>query len=186
MPILESAGRFASNWAKFGVTLAAVGWFGLEALDRVLPGPGREAPMIATSPVVESRGIRVSGNHNEVEDADGQETFPEHRSALQAVTQEFLANLSGIGDNRLIQVLVSLFVGLVTGLAGRPGVDRFIRWRRIQAARRRVRLFERDQLLLASVPSPQQAPNPPSEGALSTPVVAPQVRGDRPPQFPAV
>lgn len=186
MSFIESAGRFASSWAKFGVTLVALGWFGLETLDRVVPRATRGPSAVIASPIVDSQVVRASGDDDATRSGNNPEPILEDRSALRAITQELSTNLLRIGDNRGLQLLVALISGLVTGLVGRPGVDRFVRWRRVQAAKRRVRLFEQDQLLLASVPPPQRQVVPTTDGASPPPAVTSEAARELAPRFPAV
>jgi hypothetical protein len=140
------AGRLASYWAKFCVMLIALGWFGLELLDRLAP---QASAAVAAEPAAEA--VTPPAVEQAVEPAqppiDAAAAPP---AAWASLAEETRRSLSSWSESVPTQLTLAACAGLAVGLIARPGVNRLAHQRRLRGARRRARLHERDLRLLAA------------------------------------
>ena len=141
MKILKALGGVANGWLKFFVTLAAVGWFGFNALDRYTgPEPDSTTPMM----VAETSST----------DGEEQETYANTISTMNLT--EITDEVTEFAKKPNATVLLSLISAFGLGLASRPGLDWFNKKRRVRSAKKRAKRYEEDRQLLAEMARKQE------------------------------
>ena len=133
MRILKTLGGVANGWLKFFVTLAAVGWFGFNALDRYTE-PEKNSPTPTEKVVTETS-------------AEGEAQMTYTNMNLNQIKDE----VTGFAKKPNTMVLLGLFSAFGLGLVSRPGLDWFEKKRRIRSAKKRAKRYEEDRQLLAEM-----------------------------------
>lgn len=137
MKILKAIGGVANGWLKFFVTLAAVGWFGFNALDRYT-GPELDAST-PTEYLVVSETSTTEG--------ESQATYASLIGDMNL--SEIKDEVAGFAKTPNATVLLGLFSAFGLGLASRPGLDWFNKKRRIRTAKKRAKQHEEDLYYIA-------------------------------------
>lgn len=177
MQVLNSIGSVANGWAKFVVTLLAIGWFGVYALNEIRPGGGGSQSKRISDPVVGESELAqatessqsISAHREQVPptDMDGQPP-----SIVDSLGSELWASLSKIFGAKLAQLTLAFASGAGVGLVARPALNRFSEQRRLAAARKRLQSLEEDRKLLAMAGELALKTNPDSAaGDASKPLV---------------
>ena len=157
MDLLKSIGGIANGWGKFVVALVAVGWFGLQAVDRIVTDqdqqevstPAPDADMyVSTKTETQGAGTEES-TYTSMPVTNS--TAPP--TSFGKITNEIKSGATTLFGMLPTQLSLALLTGIALGLFGRPGFDWIVEKRRIASARKRMRLYERDQQLLAKAAS---------------------------------
>ena len=145
MKILRALGGVANGWLKFFVTLAAVGWFGFNALDRYTgPEPDSSTP---------TENVMIAETSSE----GGEEEQATYTSMVSNMNlTQIKDEVTGFAKNPNATVLLGLFSAFGLGLASRPGMDWFNKKRRVRSAKKRAKRYEEDRQLLAEVARKQE------------------------------
>lgn len=151
MQILKSIGGAASGWAKFLVTLLAMGWFGVYAIDR-LTSDGDAVLQDVTQLDAEKDALggadsSISENYGDPATEEGPNS---PNSAVGAIGSELWSGLHVFLSNQVTTLVLAFLAGGGLGLAGRPVLTHMNQRRRLRAAVNRQRLYEQDRQLLAS------------------------------------
>lgn len=153
-----SIGNYLDGWAKFALTIAAVGWFGLQLTDRYAPRsatvtigqPGITAPRVAPDVV------QTVAYEPPVAVTDAMEV----RSAFGELVRELVLAVSVLAANTFAQLAAVLVVGVTGGLAIRPKVNEWRETRAVRSARRRADRSAADLRLLAAHAAKGNVPGP--------------------------
>jgi hypothetical protein len=160
MQLLKSIGGVANGWAKFVVTLFAMGWFGVYALNEVT---SQETTKASTEPSSVSRYDKdlldatptpevnaASTDGQPIVDSPLVSDAPASASVVRSFGTEIWGALSVVFGAKLAQLILAFLSGTGLGLAGRPALSRFNQNRRLAAARKRILNLEQDRQLLAA------------------------------------
>lgn len=155
MQVLKSMGGVANGWAKFAVTLLAVGWFGVYALNRVIPPsdktPKPDVNMISrydegllspSTDAPDSKNLKDSEIN-----AVGASGAPSS-SMVGTLGSEIWTSLTSLFGAKAAQLVLAFLSGTGIGLAGRPTIT-YLNKRRIAAAKKLLKNIEQAQILAA-------------------------------------
>lgn len=143
-----SLGSYVDGWAKFALTIAAVGWFGLQLADRYAPRTATVTigqPEIAAARVA-PEVVQTVAYEPPVAVTDALSAH----SAFGELVREFVLAVGVLAANTFAQLAAVLVVGVTGGLAIRPKVNRWREARAVRAARRRADRNAADLRLLAA------------------------------------
>ena len=158
MNVWGSMGNYVDGWAKFGVAVAALGWFGLQVADRY-------APTSATVTIGRPEPAGALEEPPSSQPADGVELLPAAGSVVAELVRELALAASLLAANSFAQLAAVLAVGVTGGLAIRPKVNQWRDARAVKAARRRADRHAADLRLLAAHDARGNVPGP-SAGAV--------------------
>ena len=147
MPILKTIGSIANGWAKFGVALVGLGWFGMATLNRL--APAQEIPVVESESSLDSEETPNTTSS----DMEGQLSSESETSVVSSIASELGDSATGFLGNHRAQLTLLFLAGLGVGLAGRPVVTHINQKRKLLAAKRRLKRMEEDRQLLAMVSS---------------------------------
>jgi hypothetical protein len=153
-----SVGTYVDGWLKFGVAIAAVGWFGMHVADRYAPRTatvtiGQPEPPLKTVAAEIVPAVAVES------DATLEEPVESVSIAAQLV-REFLVAAGHLAANTFAQLITVLVAGVTGGLALRPKVNQWRESRAVKLARRRADRHAKDLRLLAAFDAKGNVPGP--------------------------
>ena len=169
MKILKALGGVANGWLKFFVTLAAVGWFGFNALDRYTGSESESSIPTEDLTVAEGEVFAVTPTSPDsstptedltVAEPGSIDVEPQMTYASTVGNMNFAQmkdEVTGFAKNPNATVLLGLLSAFGLGLASRPGIDWFNKKRRIRSAKKRAKRYEEDRQLLAEATRKQEA-----------------------------
>lgn len=159
MNLWRSIGSYLDRWAKFALTIAALGWFGLQVADRHVP---RLATVTIGQPEPAANGAASSHVVQTVayEDQSAVVATTESPSTFGELFREFALATSVLAANTFAQLAAMLAIGVTGGLALRPKVNQWREARAVRSARRRADRHAMDLRLLAAHDAKGNVPGP--------------------------
>ena len=156
----NAIGSYVDGWAKFALTLVAVGWFGLQVADRYAP---RSATVtIGASAPTQSDGVESQPRIQTAaltQPIDG-EPLAREPAVAGELLRELGAAISGLVANSFAQLAAMLFCGMTGGLVLQPQLSKWRASRAVRAARRRANRHAADLRLLAANDAKGNVPGP--------------------------
>lgn len=153
MRMLGMLGGVANGWLKFFVALAAVGWFGFQALDRVTGFSPAEAVESVESMLVteETPSNEVAAEDQLIKDDAVKPAVFVSKNIQDMSVNDLQTEATRLAKNPSSGVIFGMMSAFALGLVTRPGFDWFQEKRKLRGAKKRLKQYEEDRQRLAEL-----------------------------------
>ena len=148
MRMLGMLGGVANGWLKFFVALAAVGWFGFQALDRVTgfsPAESVESMLVTE----ETPSNEVAAEDQLIKDDAVKPAVFVSKNIQDMSVNDLQTEATRLAKNPSSGVIFGMMSAFALGLVTRPGFDWFQEKRKLRGAKKRAKQYEEDRQRLA-------------------------------------